>query len=769
MSDWLENRANGPWLLILDNADDATVLLDRPKSDTDIGPTSVQRRLLDFVPRVQHGAVLITSRDRTCVLGLTGHRGTPIEVLEMNLEESVNLLRNILPEALQEEASELVKELENIPLAISQASAYIKAVTMISIPKYLKLFRRDNEDQAALLNQNKEDLRRDSGVPNAVITSWQLSFNQIRKNNPASADLLSLMSYFNRQAIPGFLVKGDADEIFFYDHINVLLSFSLIRAEIEEDTFEIHRLVQTAMQHWLRSEGCDQLWKERAIDRLACHFPWNDQEAQWPACEALMSHVDEVICHKGGSKEAQLSLAEILVRTAWYLVERRGHAGLAEQRSRQALEIQRQYFGDSSEVISLTLQTLAAAYNELSKFEEAKQLQESILEQALKTLGQEHRETLIYKHSLALSCLNLGQLQRSEDLLRPVVEVGERVSGPENQIYLVYGKTLAECYLRQGKYEAAEKLISKILEISKRCYGIEHISTLGAMETLSLAHRDLQNFEEAENLISEAIPLFTKVFGPIHLRTLGTRSILAKIYYRRNKLDEAKEICMSCLDTAQETYGPQNMTTLVISNLLALIYQKQGNLTDASRLLKDVAEADRKVFGADHPNTLAFLNNLAVCYYDMGDKNHAIRLMTDVLDRKRKVFPEDHPGTADSAGWLMDWRSEVEGGEEEESERDGSEEEGSEEEGFEEEGSEDGGSENEGSEDEGSEDEGIEEDGSEEDGSEEEESEEERSKDEESDQDDEIAEEIVEVHASLPATQGAEPRPSSRKRRRIEY
>lgn len=291
---------------------------------------------------------------------------------------------------LEEEASELVQELDNVPLAIAHASAYIKTVTQMSVLKSLAIFRRSNENQAALLNKDKKDLRRDRGVPNAVITSWELSFNQIRKMTPDSAKLLSLMSYFNRQAIPQSLVQGDVDEIAFYDQVNPLLSFSLIRPEIGGNTFEMHRhrLVQTAMRHWLRSEGSDQFWKERAIERVAHHFPTiRNQEQFWPKCEALTSHADEVLLHQTRSKEPSLNHADILARTAWYLIGRKGHAGLAEQRSTQALQIQRQYLGEDSDKAFTTLWIVAYTYHGWPKFKEARVLQESLVKQRLEKWG----------------------------------------------------------------------------------------------------------------------------------------------------------------------------------------------------------------------------------------------------------------------------------------------------------------------------------------------------------------------------------------------
>ena len=754
VSKWLKNRDNGPWLLILDNADDATILLDLSKDDTKTRATTVACRLLDYLPRVQHGAVLITTRDRTCALDLAGHYGTPIEVRSMSSKESVQLLQNTLPDAIEEEASELVEELDNVPLAVSQASAYIKAISQVSIPIYLATFRRSNEDQAALLNKNKKDLRRDPGVPNAVITSWELSFKQIREKFPSSADLLSLMSYFNRQAIPQMLIQGDDDDLSFYEDINPLISFSLIRAEIGDNSFEMHRLVQTAMRYWLRSEGYEQLWKERAIERVALRFPpINNQTQRWPVCEALMSHADEIILHTANSKESELNLANVLVFTAWYSVERKGNGELAEQRSTHALQIQRQYFDDDSDEILGTLNSLAGACVELSKHEKARSLRESILKQSLKMWGPEDVKTLTLTHNLAISYMDLGLYEKAEDLMQRVIKGWEKLLGPEDPQTLRSRSESAEIQLRQGKYEEAEMLISKILEISKRRHGVEHIDTLVAMTTLSDTYMQQNKLEEAENVITQAIPIVTKTFGPDHWRTLEARCRLATIYWSQKKLDEAEEIFLSCFDTAQRIYGPQHRIKLQIINDLALVYKNQGNFTDASRLLKDNVESYKKEFGADHPHTLTGMSNLASCYYDMGDKEDAVQLMTEVLCKRREVLHADHPYAADTAKFLARWKS-LEGESEEEGrEEDGSEEEGSEEKGNEEKGSEEEGNEEDGTKEWETEKEGREEDGSEEDVTKEDVTKEDGSGGKEIEQHKTLREQFVRVQISSTATQ----------------
>ena len=753
MSKWLSNPANGPWLLILDNADDAKVLLDMPQVANGTNGNLVQRRLYDLIPQVKHGAVLVTTRDRTCALDLAGDYNPPIEVEKMSISEAVLLLRNRLPDATEEEACELVEELESVPLAISQASAYIREVSLVSISMYLTKFRRSNNDQAALLNKGKADLRRDREVPNAVITSWELSFRQIREKFPESADLLSIMTYLNRQAIPQFLLQGDNKGFDFFEEINPLLSFSLIRAETGENSFEMHRLVQTAMRHWLQNEDCDQPWKERAIERVASQFPpQGDQEQHWPICEVLMSHADEVLLYVKSSKEMSIRHAELLDSTAWYLNERRGHHGLAQKRAKLALQAFKHHFDDDADEVLNASATLAGAKVELGKLDEAKDLQESILKHRLEKLGPEHPDTLAAMHNLALSNESLGLYEKAEKQLKHVVEVKERVLGNEHPLFLVSANSLAKVQIRMGKCEEAEKRSARILEISRRCLGIESITTLTALQYLSEVLVQQSKLKEAESEIVPAIPIFEKVFGPSHEKTLNCRIGLAEIYWRQGRLNEAEDICISCLDTAKEVYGLENQTTISIMNLLALVYRAQGNFDDALGLLKDVLESAKIVHRPDHPETLTFMFNLALCYYDIGDKDHAIRMMSDVLEKQRVVLPADHPDTIDSAETLAQWKAEE--GEIEEWE--------TEEEWIGDACSEEGGSEKDENEEDGSEEEDSLEEESDKD-----ECEGEQSQDNVGDKDGTVEQQLATIQNPVPSAQKSKPTTSPRKRRRI--
>lgn len=66
---------------------------------------------------------------------------------------------------------DLVNALEYMPLAISQAGAYIQQRALqTSISKYLKEFRRSERRKLSFLNRDEHSLRRNRNASNSVIT-----------------------------------------------------------------------------------------------------------------------------------------------------------------------------------------------------------------------------------------------------------------------------------------------------------------------------------------------------------------------------------------------------------------------------------------------------------------------------------------------------------------------------------------------------------------------------------------------------------------------
>jgi len=62
--------------------------------------------------------------------------------------------------------------------------------------------------KTSLLNCDDGQLRRDGEAKNSIIITWQISFEYIHEIRPTAANLLSLMSFFDRQGIPEALLRS---------------------------------------------------------------------------------------------------------------------------------------------------------------------------------------------------------------------------------------------------------------------------------------------------------------------------------------------------------------------------------------------------------------------------------------------------------------------------------------------------------------------------------------------------------------------------------
>jgi hypothetical protein len=249
--------------MIIDNADDVEVFTCRStggRGNQDEFASRAAPTLLDSIPQSSNGSILITSRSRDVAFRLTGDYADIIRVRPMDQAGALTLLRNQLKGSFgqddaeqdgveQEDATALVEALDYMPLAISQAAAYIsQRAPRATVSRYLQDLRKGDRDRAKLLQMDLGDTRRDGTASNSIIATWQISFEHIRRERPSATRLLSLMSLFNRQGIPESLLSGryhESNDVSadFEDDLNTLLSFSLVATDVDGRHLQMHRLV----------------------------------------------------------------------------------------------------------------------------------------------------------------------------------------------------------------------------------------------------------------------------------------------------------------------------------------------------------------------------------------------------------------------------------------------------------------------------------------------------------------------------------------------
>ncbi|RDW82157.1 hypothetical protein BP6252_03269 [Coleophoma cylindrospora] len=277
VSNWLCDEANGRWVMIVDNADDPNVLFQQ---NTDYGSVKVAYSLADYLPQSQNGSIVITSRRRDVAFRLTGRNSDIVTIKEMDQDHALALLyKKLQGNSDTADAIQLVQTLDYMPLAITQAAAYIGQNTpRINLSKYLHILRASDKGRASLLKKDVGDPRRDGKASNSIMTTWQISFEYILREQSSAARLLSFMSLFDREGIPEALLRQvyeeDSDtEADFEDDISTLTSYSLVTVNVEGDEFEMHRLVQYSMKKWLEQHNKLEYWKEKYIEIMGNAFP----------------------------------------------------------------------------------------------------------------------------------------------------------------------------------------------------------------------------------------------------------------------------------------------------------------------------------------------------------------------------------------------------------------------------------------------------------------------------------------------------------------
>ena len=133
VKEWLSNEEHGSWLLILDNVDGSDMFLKPPTM------------IIDSVPNGRQGAVIITTRDSRFASGLEGRHVMTIDVQSMDLHDAIKLFQSRIPDAPDNEVTELVTVMEKIPLAINQACKDI-SLTRSSVSSYLEKIRHMKND-----------------------------------------------------------------------------------------------------------------------------------------------------------------------------------------------------------------------------------------------------------------------------------------------------------------------------------------------------------------------------------------------------------------------------------------------------------------------------------------------------------------------------------------------------------------------------------------------------------------------------------------------
>jgi hypothetical protein len=169
----------------------------------------------------------------------------------------------------------------------------------------------------------------EEGMTESVLTTYYITFQQIQKLCPLSADLLRLFAFLDRQMVPErFLVEsgldGATDMLSFREAVGYLLGFSLIvswsggrpespvqRAPIQRATMYTGWFICRWRHTCHRNQDEAMIWKKKALEIVSRLFPIFRYEDR-SICSAYLPHALAVIPYSD-NPELRENVAELLV------------------------------------------------------------------------------------------------------------------------------------------------------------------------------------------------------------------------------------------------------------------------------------------------------------------------------------------------------------------------------------------------------------------------------------------------------------------------
>ncbi|KAL6692037.1 P-loop containing nucleoside triphosphate hydrolase protein [Trichoderma pleuroticola] len=637
-------ESNRPWVLVLDNADNLRLFgVSHTGQDAlNLGEHGVS--LDRFIPRGPKGQVLWTSRDERIAGGLVAIRRA-INVPKMTPNEAKELFNSVRNNPVDDDEEKgvaaLLDELEWLPLAISQAAAYMRR-TLTTVDEYLSKLK-DGKKRWRILKQSQSDRHRRREVSNSILETWSISMKHIQIENKTAYQILHIHAFLDNQNIPAELIEQAAlygDDSNGMDHIHEtrrddssstsdsdddkvteaiarLCEFSFLSMQVANDgnrAYKMHKLVQEAMRYGLgrkERKSEENYFSAAALEVAYSLFPRSPYEGWevWSECEKYITHAQQAcewatLC--GGDKKA----AKLLSRLSRYLRER-GRWRECEIVAQRAYELKKTIRGDKHLDTINSMEILADTYSAFGKHTEVEKMRIEIHRQRREILGDKNPETIKSEVELAITYHIFRRYILAEEIMVRALTLQQEILGSTHHDTIMTMGNLAITYQALGKYKEAEKMIMEVLAIQEETFGHKHHITITAMANISAMHQSHGRYQEAETLMEEVLALRREILGDQDPNTIMAMANLGITYCAAGKYKEAEEIQAKALALLREVFSDKHPDTIRSMENLGTIYHALGRYQEAETLMVEVLALRQEVLGNEHPDTMRIMGQLA--------------------------------------------------------------------------------------------------------------------------------------------------------------
>ena len=628
---YLSSKAAGRWLFIVDNADDEEILFGKAEDCQGIA---------DYLPNSDDGMTLITTRYRKVAVSMAGKDVVDLEA--MSDEEAESFLRNSLirEDLPQDEAdmTELLTEMTNLPLAITQAAAYLNAM-QVSLREYLSLLKNTEQDTISLLSREFRDETRykpSEHSKNAIATTWLVSFNHIQRSDPVAADLLSFISCIEDKAIPRQMLPQIEPAEQMVHALATLRAYAFVTPSEDGQHYDMHRLVHIATKIWSKKQGTTETLYKKTIAYVCKIFPLGEFDKRFTWRE-YFPHVFRLLDNSRGLDE---EMRNVLLFWVGRCLQVDGRYGEAVDYLSECCHWRQMRFPEDHRNLLASQHNLAVAYLANDQIENAIAMLEHVVRKR-EVLKEDDFDRLGSQHALASAYLNNREVKKAIVLLEKVVGIQAAIFKEDDRRRLVAEYELARAYLEDERVKDAIGYMKRVLGI--------HTAVFQAPDRLVLQYT-LARALLADEMAEEAIALFQEIIrkhrvisAEDHPHLLDSQHELARAYQQTGQVDEAIALLEHIVLIESKSLAEDRPRRLISRRTLARVYSESGQVPKAIEIFEKIVSIESKSLAEDNRTRLVSQHELALAYLRSGQAEKAIELLERIVLIRSRSVPEDDP------------------------------------------------------------------------------------------------------------------------------
>ncbi|MET7796890.1 tetratricopeptide repeat protein [Streptomyces decoyicus] len=658
---WLAPKAGAKpcrWLIVLDDVTDPADLHDlRP-------------------PASPHGRTLVTTRRRDAALDPDGRH--TIKIGLFTKDEALTYLTTSLTgrDEPTDELAALAEDLGYLPLALTQATAYL-----IDTGETAAAYRRLLADRTTTLSAIAPGALPDNqALP--LDAAWSLSIDRADTLRPAglARPMLRLASVLDPNGIPHTVLTSEPVLTYLTAHrtptgadpvgeqapvsprdavhaLRALHRLSLIdhTPDIPHQAVRVHQLIQRATRDTLTPHEHDQLARTAADALVAA---WPDIERDTNLVQTLRANTTALTGHAEDVMYQSDSVHGALIY-AGYSLGRTGQIAAAIEHFHRMAGVAHGRLGPDHP-ITLTLRgELLRFRGEAGDAAGAATAFAELLEDMVRVLGDDHAFTLTTRHDLARFRGEMGDAAGAATAFAELLEHMVRLLGPDHPDTLTARGELARIRGQAGDAAGAAAAFAELLEQRVRVLGPDHPDTLTTRGNVLRFRGEVGDAAGAATAYAELLEHMVRVLGPDHPDTLTTRGNIA--FWRGEAGDAAgaADAYAELLADRVRVLGDDHPSTLTTRGNIAFWRGEAGDAAGAADAYAELLADRVRVLGDDHPDTLDTRRYVARWRGRAGDAAGAADAFAELLEHIAPVLGDDHLDTLTTRGNIAFWRGEA--------------------------------------------------------------------------------------------------------------